>query len=132
MTVDMRSLLPSERAEAKAELEAKAQNLQKQRISLLREDFGRTFQTEHGKRVLAWLFERCGYDKPKLGANAQGIIDAELTLHNAMEENLYIAVRRFIPVDVLQQVEYGQIKPSGTIEAEPQKPTRTSNRKKKG
>ena len=115
MNTPIRELPPSQKAEAKAEIETKLAKLSTLRGQLLREDFTKTFQTEHGKRVLAWLFERCGYNKPKLAATAQGVIDETLTTHNAMEENLYIAIRKYIAVDVLIQVEYETIKPSGTI-----------------
>lgn len=127
---DIRQLPPSERAAAQADAEAKQKAISARRIALLREDFGRTFQTEHGKRVLAWLFDRCGYDKPKLAANAQGIIDETITTHNAMEEGLYIAIRKFIPVEVLQQIEYGFVKPSGSIETEEN--VKKKSTKKKG
>lgn len=119
--MNTRDMLPSERAAAEAEQAAKAKNILETRQSMMREDFTKTFQTEHGKRVLAWLFERCGYDKSKLGATTQGVLDGNLTIHNAMEETLYIAIRKFISIDVLQQIEYGQVKPSGTIE-QPKKP----------
>ena len=83
---------------------------------LMREDFGRTFQTEHGKRVLAWIMERSGFGKPILSANQDGKIDPNATTFSAMELNFYLAIRRYVSTDILKQIEYGDIKPSGTID----------------
>ena len=116
-----RELPPSEKAEAKAASDAQLQQIAQTRIDLLREDFGRTFQTEHGKRVLAYIAQRCGWRKPPLAANMQGIIDEKITTHNAMELSFYLHITQFISVDVLKQVEYGEVKPSGTV-AENTKP----------
>lgn len=111
----LRDALPSEKPDlikdAKAFEKARADAV----VSSLREDFGLTFQTDHGKRVLAWLAARCGWGKPPLAADAQGHINAEFTIHNAMELSLYLKIREFIPIAVLQEVEYGFVKPSGTI-----------------
>jgi hypothetical protein len=116
MNDELRDLPPSERADKKAEIESKLKGVVEQRQAMLREDFGRTFQTEHGKRVLAYIADRCGWGKPPLAANSQGIIDEKITTHNAMELSLYMHIRKFIHIDVLQQVEYGdKVKPSGTI-----------------
>lgn len=111
-------LLPSEKARAKAENDLRQRELQQMTVSLLREDFGRTFQTAHGQRVLAWLAARCGWGKPPLAADKDGKIDMMMTTHNAMELSLYLAMRQFIPVDVLQNVEFGFVKPSGMIEGD--------------
>ena len=127
---DIRSLPPSERAEKRRLNERLAKEQAEARESMLRHDFGLTFQTDHGKRVLAWLAERCGWALPPLAANKNGEIDEKITTHNAMELSLYLAVRRFIPISVLQQVEYGQIKPSGTIE-EPEVIKRKSSKSTK-
>ena len=113
---DLRDMLPSERADFKAEEAAKAKNLAGLRGDLLREDFTKTFQTEHGKRVLAYIAQRCGWRRPPLAANAQGIIDEKITTHNAMEISFYLHITQFISIDILSQVEYGKIKPSGTID----------------
>jgi len=112
---EFREMLPSEKGDAKTAADAKLKALVETRQAMMREDFGRTFQTEHGKRVLAWIAERCGWARPPLAANQQGIIDQQITTHNAMELSFYLAIRKFIHIEVLQQVEYGQVKPSGTI-----------------
>lgn len=113
---DPRGMLPSERTAKKQELEAQAREQAEQVASSLREDFTLTFQTDHGKRVLAWLAQRCGWGLPPLAGTPTGGIDEKITTHNAMELSLYIAMRQHIQIEVLQQVEYGFIKPSGTVE----------------
>lgn len=123
----LRELPPSEREARKAEDADKQSKLAETRMKLLREDFGRTFQTEHGKRVLAYIAQRCGWRKPPLAANSQGIIDEKITTHNAMELSFYLHITQFIAIDVLQDVEYGRIKPSGTLIDSP-----TTTKKKKG
>ena len=128
----LRDMLPSQREDAQKEADAKARQIKQAQHAQMREDFTKTFQTQHGQRVLAWFFDRCGYDKPKLGANMQGLIDKEITTHNAMEEALYIAMRKYIAVDVLQQIEYGFVKPSGVIESTDDKPKKIKKTRKKG
>lgn len=116
MTDSIRDLLPSERADAEAQAENKLKELAASQAAMLREDFTRTFQTEHGKRVLAWLAERCGWGVPPLSVDTHKNIDPLRTTHNAMELSLYLAIRKYISIDVLHDVEYGFIKPSGTID----------------
>lgn len=116
MSETLRDLPPSERAEAEAQAEQKLKELAASQASMLREDFTRTFQTEHGKRVLAWLAERCGWGVPPLSVDTHKNIDPLRTTHNAMELSLYLAIRKYISIDVLQEIEYGFIKPSGTID----------------
>lgn len=111
-----RILTPSERAQKQAETESERQRISAQREAALREDFTRTFQTESGKRVLAWFKERTGFGLPSLAADKEGNIDPLKTTFNAMELNLYIAVRRYIPTNILMEVEYGHIRPSGSID----------------
>ena len=114
----VREALPSEKAVLKEEIKRDNAQMAKTVASMLREDFGKTFQTDHGKRVLSWLAARCGWGRPPLAADTSGHINAEFTVHNAMELGLYLKIREFIPISVLQEVEYGFIKPSGTITEE--------------
>lgn len=111
----MRELPPSERGEAKAADAARLKKLAEQKTAMLREDFGRTFQTEHGKRVLAWMFERSGYGKSKVALATDGGVNKDMTVFLAQEETFYIEIRKHVPVAVLAQVEYGAVKPSGII-----------------
>ncbi len=111
-----RPALPSERQEAEDELKKKLSERSARASAMMREDFTKTFQTAHGLRILAWLKERAGFGKVILAADNKSSIDPMLTTFAAMELNLYNKIREFLPVDVLSQVEYGFIKPTGTIE----------------
>jgi len=110
-----RALPPSEAAEAKAKLLASQKSVSAKIEALMKEDFGRTFQTDHGKRVLSWLAKRAGWGRPPLAAGPDGKINQEFTVHNAMELSIYLEIRKHIPIAVLQEVEYGFIQPSGTL-----------------
>lgn len=116
MDTEERGALPSQRAEHD-DKERKAQaELHEDIRAAMREDFGRTFGTECGKRVLAWLFDRCGWDKSTVALNPQTGIDKEMSLYLAQERNVYGDVRKHVPINILQEVEYGGIKPSGWID----------------
>ena len=96
-------LLPSVRAEQQAKEKAEAEKLAQARISEMRRDFTLTFQTEHGKRVLQWLRERCGHNKVILSANrTSGTIDPMMTVFAAMELNLYLEIRKNLPTEQLE------------------------------
>lgn len=112
-----RELLPSEKGEVKAAEEARLRQIAEKRISMMREDFGRTFQTEHGKRVLAYICQRSGFTKSKVSALQDGSVNKDMTVFLAQEETFYLDIRKYIPIEVLKQVEYGDnIKPSGTLD----------------
>lgn len=133
MSDPMRGLLPSEKAEAKSDAEIRLKQLAAQRTAMLREDFGRTFGTEHGKRVLAFICQRAGYNKSKVAAMVDGAVNKDMTVFLAQEETFYLEIRKHIPIDILKQVEYGdQIKPSGTIEETQTVNTKRKPNKKKG
>ena len=119
MENERRALLPSERADAEAKAKRELELRARARAEMMYEDFTRTFQTAHGKRVLKWLQERSGHNKIILSANGKdGTIDTMLTTFAAMELNLYLEVRKHLPPQLLMEIEYGHIEPSGTI-AEP-------------
>lgn len=122
-------ILPSKKA-AIAEQEKIARDKKAvQRKDLMREDFGKTFQTEHGKRVLAYIMQRSGFGRVILSADRQGTVDPMATTFAAMELNFYLDIRQHISTDVLHQVEYGLIKPSGSIET-PDAPKRKTSKSK--
>lgn len=125
-----KSLPPSERAEKQSELDKKAKILTEQQQSLLREDFGRTFQTEHGMRVLAWIMERSGFGKVILSASSEHGIDEKLSTYAAMELNFYLAIRRNIQTDILARVEYGEIKPAGFVDLSEKTKAKSKPKKK--
>lgn len=112
-----RELLPSARSEADAAAIAEARKKADERSKGMREDFTRTFQTESGKRVLAWLKNRCGFRKIILSADRQsGQIDPLLTTFAAMEYNLYIEITNNLPINLIQEIEdERRINPSGSL-----------------
>jgi len=112
----LRSKPPSERAEIIAAAEAKARKLAQARSSEMREDFTRTFQTEHGKRTLAALYQRSGFGQVILAADGKtGQIDPMLTTFAAMELNNYIFIRNLLPIELVQEIEdVRRIQPSGS------------------
>lgn len=133
MTKD-KTILPSERADAQNEAIKKAEDLAERRLAMLREDFGKTFQTQHGMRVLAWIMERSGFGKIILSAENSGKLDPSATMYAAMELNFYLAIRKNVNVDILSRIEYGEIKPSGFFDPdeEPKRTTSKSKSKQKG
>lgn len=111
-----KSLPPSERAEKQEKQQKEREALAAQKLGAMREDFTKTFQTAHGKRVLAWIFERAGFGKVILSANARtGEFDQMATMFAAMELNFYLEMRKHIDIATLQEVEYGRVKPTGFI-----------------
>ncbi len=134
MTDDENKKLPSARADAQKAKEKQEQEFADKRLAMLREDFGRTFQTEHGMRVLAWIMERSGFGKVILSATNDGNLDPNKTLYSAMELNNYLAIRQHISMEVLARIEYGEIKPSGFFDPndEPSRKTSKSKSKQKG
>lgn len=113
-----RELLPSQRPEYDRQVEAKRTQDNERRLESLKQDFGRVFATEEGKRVLSWLCNRCGFGRVILSATPDGKIDQTATTFAAMELNLYLEIRRHVPIEILKPVEFGEIKPSGTLEEE--------------
>jgi hypothetical protein len=111
-----RPALPSERAENEDKVKKHLEDRANRINSMMREDFTKTFQTAHGKRVLAWIAQRAGFGKVILAADSTKKIDPMATTFAAMELNFYTKIREYLPVDVLSQVEYGLVKPAGTLE----------------
>lgn len=97
--------LPSEIAENKRKVASDMEDKRKVEAERLHSAMINTFQTEHGKTVLKWLMAECGFGKPILGANA-GQIDRDATLYNAMRMNLYLAIRKHLPIKLLNEVEH--------------------------
>jgi hypothetical protein len=126
------NILPSEKGEAEKRHKAELEKLAEARLSELRHDFTLTFETEHGKRVLQWLRDRCGHNKIILSANRQnGGIDTMMTTFAAMELNLYLEMRNYIPNKILQELENdNRIRPSGSASSSgSDHPKRSSGRR---
>ena len=78
----------------------------KTQTGLLKKDFNTTFATPTGKRVLRWLMDKCGYQKPSVVVDPNtGKYQIESTLHNEARRILYLEMREFLNADVLAQVE---------------------------
>ncbi len=101
----------------KAELpSAKAERQVKEKIELterkseeqlqLRRAFAMTYKTAHGKVALHWIMKECGYNSPILGADYRGDVDEKRSTYGAMRLNLYLRLRKLLPVHILQEVEY--------------------------
>ena len=114
---ERRDLAPSERGLADQQAEAQMRERAENRAASMRQDFTKTFQTAHGRRVAAWLRKRCGHNQIILSADRQsGKLDPHMTLFAAMELNLYLEIRKHLPTELLQEIEDDRrIEPSGTI-----------------
>ncbi len=98
--------LPSVRADAEAKEKADLQAKKNEEHDRLVRAMRMTFNTAHGKIVLAWLMKECGYNQPILGADAHGDIDEKRTVYGAMRLNLYLKLRKFLTFNILKEVEY--------------------------
>ena len=116
MTEDDLDKLPSRRAEIQGKTLKEKKEKSREAEEMMRHDFAMTFGTETGQRVLAWMMERSDFGKVILAADKNNCVDPMATTYNAMELNWYLAIRKHIPIDILTRVEYGLVKPSGTIE----------------
>jgi hypothetical protein len=117
MDQNRRDVLPSSRSDLEAQAKQEAMKRAEMRASSMREDFTRTFKTASGKRVMAWLKKRCGFGQIILSADRQsGQIDPTLTTFAAMELNLYLEIRKHLPIELIQEIEdERRIEPSGHI-----------------
>lgn len=115
MDTEDKIVLPSARADNEEQQRKAQEDLQANVVAAMREDFGRCFGTDHGKRVLAWMCERAGYNKSKV-AIGKGGIDKDMSVFLAQEEAFYLEIRKHIPINILMEIEYGGIKPSGSID----------------
>lgn len=106
MTTRKKNELPSARAERKVEEKT---NLEKQKRAAedqLRKDLAMTFRTAHGQRALLFIMKECGFGNPIVGADHRGDIDEKRTTYGALRLNLYLKLRKLLPVSILKEVEY--------------------------
>ena len=101
-----KKLLPSQKAEKKAQEKKAREDQHKQETGKLQQDLAMTFDTPHGLNVLRWLSKECGFGEFPVGANAQGQIDKDVTMYNAMRLNLYIKIRKLLPYKILKEIEH--------------------------
>lgn len=103
----MDTKLPSEKAFQKEAERKRLEAEKEERESRTRQALTATFSTPDGKQALRWLKAQCGHNVPILGANpGSGEIDAQRTVYSAMRLNLYLELRRYLPINLLKEVEY--------------------------
>ena len=101
----MKTELPSIKAEIKA---AELKRIKAERLEAdkkLRGHMQRTFGTADGLAVLKWIHDQCGHNQPVLGA-ANGQINSEITVYNAMRLGLYLEIRKHLTIKQLKEVEF--------------------------
>lgn len=101
----MKSELPSLKAERKLIEKKELEQAKKKAEDKLRGHLVRTFKTTDGIETLRWLHDQCGFGKPILGADKDGLSE-KITVYNAMRLNLYLELRKHLPFNVLKEVEY--------------------------
>lgn len=92
--------LEHERAEQERGREARRQEARKLAA------FDWLLKQENGRIVWAWLFDRCGYNKPVLMKMAGGDIAPISTECAAAQREIYRDLRRMVPPELLAQAEY--------------------------
>lgn len=66
-------------------------------------DYKGTFGTDEGKRVLAHLRMRCGYDDITLPTDNDGRIDVSLVLANQGRRAVFVEIMKHVDKDVSEQ-----------------------------
>lgn len=68
--------------------------------------FSVVFSSGEGRKALKWIMDYCGYQIPMSAMNRQTgeILEANI-IHNAALHGLYADLRKFIPANVLFDVE---------------------------
>jgi len=75
-------------------------------IALLRKDLDDTFGTAHGRRVLRYLKDICGYQKSSVVADPQnGDPLGSGTIYNAARQNVYLTIRKYVNREIKIAVE---------------------------
>jgi len=75
----------------------------------LREDFAAVGATVEGRNVLRYIMDECGYQRVSIvGNTANGDIHDRGTLYNEARRNLYLDIRKLIPVRQLKQIEFNK------------------------
>lgn len=73
----------------------------------LKEDFATVSKTEEGRRVLRYIMNECGYQSISIVGNpGTGDIHDRGTLYNEARRNLYLDLRKYIPVAHLKLIEF--------------------------
>jgi hypothetical protein len=115
---EFRRPLPSQRAAERlieaGEAQAAEEAGRRKEARLLRA-FDWLLRQENGRLVWAWLFDRCGYNKPGLLRLPGGDVAALSTECVAAQREIYRELRKKVPPELLAKVEYeaefGEVKP---------------------
>jgi hypothetical protein len=67
-------------------------------------------ETEAGKVLLRYLHDICGFDQADRFRRADGAVDPIGTTINVERRGVYVEIRKFVPIEVLKQTEYPEIK----------------------
>jgi hypothetical protein len=101
--------LPSEKAAAKAANKAAIETKLQENRERLQGAMRRVFSSSDGQIVLKWLHDESGYGRPVLGANpSTGEIDPMRTTYSAMQQGLYLRIRKFLTLNILKGIEYDE------------------------
>ncbi len=74
--------------------------------ALLKKDINETFAPGHGRRVLRWLMDECGYQRPSTSVDPNSTkILSENMLYNEARRNLYLKLRQLVDQEILIPVE---------------------------
>lgn len=71
----------------------------------IKQDLNITFSSEEGKRVLSYLCHICGYHESSLVQSPSGEINLVSTAHNESRRSVYIALRKLIRADIVNESE---------------------------
>lgn len=94
-------LSEEDRRKKRAEDDKKAAEL-----AQFRKDLNETFGSGAGRRVLRWLMDTCGYQRPSVIADpANGNPLTEGTVYNEARRNLYLSIRKYLSSEILIPVE---------------------------
>lgn len=103
-----RELPPSAKAAVRSQEDAERKanaNAEQERV---KQAMNEVFNSPAGIIVLQWLAKECGHNEPILGA-LQGGIDEKATLYQAMRLNLYLKIRKYLPFNILKEVEFNNV-----------------------
>jgi hypothetical protein len=102
-----RATPPSVKAQIRSDEEARAKARAHEKETRLANAFGVTFSTPEGVIVLEWIRKQCLHNELALGREGGHFkIDPQITVYRAMQQALYLEIRRYIPKRVLMEVEY--------------------------
>ncbi len=101
-----RQMPPSQKKDLSEKQKSLAEQHARTQDQRLRQAMAITFSTSDGKVVLDWLRRACQHGITPLGATLDGKISPEITVYNAMRQDLYLTLRKMIPRNILIEVEY--------------------------